>query len=134
MKYEVKNASIIVDGDTLIDYIDFEIKENSHIGIVGKNGAGKTTLLNALIHPDNFSEGLEDTPFQIRKIGKFTIGYLKQVEYNDNNTLEEELLTVFEEIINVEKKIKSLESNLTNDKNITQYIDLFVILLYNIFR
>ena len=47
MKYMIKNASITISGKTILNDINIDITDKSHIGIVGVNGAGKTTLLKS---------------------------------------------------------------------------------------
>ena len=92
MKYQIKNAAIELNGSTILNEINLDIIDTSHIGIVGRNGAGKTTLLNALRNKELFTEGVEDSPLEIIEIGNPTIGYLEQVTFkNENNTLLEEI-------------------------------------------
>ena len=50
MKYKIVNGSITLSGNTILESINIEITDKSHIGIVGANGAGKTTLLKGLIN------------------------------------------------------------------------------------
>lgn len=45
MNYKIVNGSISYGAETIIEEINFEIKEKDKIAIVGKNGCGKTTLL-----------------------------------------------------------------------------------------
>ena len=49
MKYVIKNGAVSINGETILESINLEINEKSHIGIVGKNGAGKTTLLRSIV-------------------------------------------------------------------------------------
>lgn len=128
MKYVIKNAAISLNGNSILDEINIEITDKSHIGIVGKNGAGKTTLLNALIHNEMLEEGIEETPFLIQKIGTFTIGYLEQVSFtSEETTLLEEIRCAFPEIIAIERKmeeyLKKMETN-SSEKIITEYTNL----------
>lgn len=127
MKYLVKNAAITIEGNTILDNINFEVTDNNHIGIVGRNGAGKTTLLKALINNELFEEGVEDTILEIQKIGNFKIGYQEQITFeNENITLIEEIEKSFSEIINLEKKIEKLLQKMTDnnsDSNINEYTE-----------
>ncbi len=45
---QAKGVSFEVDGNRIINEIDFKIKKGEHVGIVGLNGSGKTMLLNLL--------------------------------------------------------------------------------------
>lgn len=125
MKYTVRNAAITLEGNTILDYVNFEINDGNHIGIVGRNGSGKTTLLKALINNDMFEEGVEEETFEIKKIGNFTIGYLEQITFEDESvTLLEEVKKSFADIIQLEKKLEQLLERMTNDnseKNILEY-------------
>ena len=46
MLYQISNGTVSVGGELILSHIDFEIRGNEKIAVVGKNGAGKTTLLN----------------------------------------------------------------------------------------
>lgn len=48
MRYQIKNGTVSLQGETVLDHIDFEIRGNEKIALVGKNGAGKTTLLRLI--------------------------------------------------------------------------------------
>lgn len=118
MKYTVKNASITLKGNTILDYINFEIRDSEHIGIVGRNGAGKTTLLRALIDNDLFEEGIEDEPFEIRKLGDFKIGYQSQITFKDETvTLIKEIESSFQNILDLSKKIDVLIEKMQDDSS-----------------
>jgi len=127
MKYLVKNGAIRVNGDVLLDNVNFEINDFDHIGIVGKNGAGKTTLLKSLIDNEMLEEGIEDISFEVRKIGNFSIGYLEQITFdNENNILIDEVKKSFSHLLNLEKKINMLLEKMTkdnSDKNILEYTE-----------
>ena len=45
MLYQISNGTVSVGGELILSHIDFEIRGNEKIAVVGKNGAGKTTLL-----------------------------------------------------------------------------------------
>ena len=100
MNYRIVNGSISYGAETIIEKIDFEIKEKDKIAIVGNNGAGKTTLLKAIVNNEMLEEGIGGEKFGIYKQGNPTLGYLKQIEFeNSNNTLLEEILKSYENII-----------------------------------
>lgn len=121
MKLRIQNGMVEINGNTILESVNFEVNDNNHIAIVGRNGSGKTTLLKAIIDNDLFTEGVRDEPFEITKIGNFKIGYLEQIKINDDLTLYEEISSSFKRIIDLENKINKLGSELTNDKNILEY-------------
>lgn len=128
MNYKIVNGSISYGADTILEEINFEIKEKEKIAIVGRNGCGKTTLLKALINNEVLEEGIGDSKFGVYKQGKISIGYLKQIEFeNDSNTLLDEILKVYEPIISLHNKILKLEEEMklsSNDKLLNDYTNL----------
>ena len=127
MKYVIKNGAVSINGETILESINLEINEKSHIGIVGKNGAGKTTLLRSIVDNSMLENGIDDTPFQVIKQGNSSIGYLKQIELNDNNTMLEEVRKPFIDIIKMEDRLEYLvnEMNTHNDiKLVEEYTAL----------
>ena len=127
MKYVIKNGAVSINGETILESINLEINEKSHIGIVGKNGAGKTTLLQCIVDNSLLEEGTDDTSFQVIKQGNPSIGYLRQIELNDNNTMLEEVRKPFRNIIKIEDRLEELvrEMNTKDDiKLVEEYTSL----------
>ena len=125
MNYRIVNGSISYGAETILEEINFEIKEKDKIAIIGRNGAGKTTFLNSLIDNEILEEGIGEEKFHIYKQGNPEIGYLKQINFeNSNATMLEEILKVYEPILKLEKKIQEKEKALqeqTNEKIIKEY-------------
>ncbi|KKU51147.1 MAG: hypothetical protein A3H69_00600 [Candidatus Sungbacteria bacterium RIFCSPLOWO2_02_FULL_47_9] len=46
---EVKNLTVVLDGETLLKDITFSVVEGEALSIIGPNGAGKTLLFRALL-------------------------------------------------------------------------------------
>lgn len=127
MKYVIKNGAVSINGETILESINLEINEKSHIGVVGKNGAGKTTLLQCVVDNSLLEEGTDDTSFQVIKQGNPSIGYLRQIELNDNNTMLEEVRKPFRDIIKIEDRLEELvrEMNTKDDiKLVEEYTSL----------
>ena len=125
MNYKIINGSISYGAETILEEINFEIKEKDKIAIIGRNGAGKSTFLNALIDNEILEEGIGEEKFHVYKQGNPNIGYLKQINFeNSNKTMLEEILEVYEPLIRLEEKIKEKEKRLqelTDDKTIKEY-------------
>jgi ATP-binding cassette, subfamily F, member 3 len=87
--------------------VNFQINENDRIGLVGPNGAGKSTLLNILAGREEPDEG------NIAIARNTRVGYLAQVtDFQPENTLREEMLTVFTEIRAWEQELNELAHQL----------------------
>ena len=113
MNYKITNGAISFGAETILEEINIEIKDKEKIAIVGRNGAGKTTLLKALINNEMLEQGIGEEKFHIYKEGKPEIGYLKQIDFEDETkTLLEEILKVYTPITVLEEKISKLEEKL----------------------
>lgn len=128
MNISIKNASVTISGNSILEYVNFDIKDHDHIAIVGRNGAGKTTLLKAIIDNEMFDEGIGEEKFLITKLGKYNIGYLRQIEFeNEKETLLDEVRKSFTNLINMENKLNDYVLNITensSEKYITEYAEL----------
>ncbi len=125
MNYKIVNGSISYGAETILEEINFEIKEKDKIAIIGRNGAGKTTFLRAIIDNTILEEGIGQEKFQIYKQGSPIMGYLKQMSFeNSDKTMLEEILEVYEPILKLEKRIQEKEKALqikTDEKLIKEY-------------
>lgn len=127
MNYKIVNGSMSYGAETILEEINFEIKEKDKIAIVGNNGAGKTTLLKAIVDNEMLEEGIGEEKFGVYKQGTINIGYLKQIEFeNSENTFLQEILKSYEDIIKLEEKINRLQEKLqssTDEKLIKEYTE-----------
>lgn len=96
--------------DTILENVSFHINQGDKIGIVGANGAGKTTLLNILsgIMPCDSGD------FFVSANTK--IGYLRQSDvFESENTVYGEMLSIFSELIDMEKEIEMLSHRIAEE-------------------
>jgi ATP-binding cassette subfamily F protein 3 len=83
--------------------VSFQINEQDRIGLIGPNGAGKSTLLDILAGREEVDEGTIAIARNTR------IGYLTQTtEFHPQNSLREEMLTVFAEARSWERELSEL--------------------------
>ena len=107
MLYKITNGSAELGGQTILENIDFEIRDREKIAIVGRNGAGKTTLLKCITGEIEMGEGCGDERFTVTKAGDPVIGYMKQASFEDDSvSLLDEVLTVFRPLIELERKMQ----------------------------
>ncbi len=107
MYYKISNGSITLKGNTILENIDFYVKDNEKIGLVGRNGSGKTTLLKAIIGEIELEDGY--APLKVEVSSNLKIGYQKQIQDNLDITLLEFILDSFKDVIEIEQKIKNIE-------------------------
>lgn len=118
MNYTIVNGAVEFGAETILEEINFEIKGKDKIAVIGRNGAGKSTLLKALIDNSMFTEGIGEDKFNIYKEGSLNIGYLKQVDFEDENvTMLDEILKVYKPVLDLEKKMEKLLEMMQNDKS-----------------
>lgn len=118
MNYRITNGAVTYGADTILEEINFEIKGTDKIAIVGRNGSGKSTLLKAIINNEMLSEGIGTDKFNVYKEGNPQIGYLKQIDFEDDSiTMLEEILKVYQNLTNLEKRISDLVLKMQTDKS-----------------
>lgn len=98
--------------DVILDKISFSVNENEKVGFIGPNGAGKSTLFKIITGELEYDSG----DVYIDKSKK--IGYLSQhLSLQGSNTIYEELLSVFSELTDAEKKLHLLEEKMNEPYN-----------------
>ena len=89
----VQGLGLHHSGNYLFRDVNFTIKKDDKVGLVGKNGAGKSTILKMLSGEITFFEG------NIVPEGNITIGFLKQdLDFVKGRTVWNETLQAFEQI------------------------------------
>ncbi|CAD7810617.1 putative ABC transporter ATP-binding protein YheS [Chryseobacterium aquaeductus] len=89
----VQGLGLHHSGNYLFQNVNFTIKKDDKIGLVGKNGAGKSTLLKMISKEITFYEGL------VVPEGNITIGFLKQdLDFVKGRTVWDETMQAFEQI------------------------------------
>ena len=118
MNFRITNGSVSFGAETILEEINFEVKGKEKVAIVGRNGAGKSTLLNAIINNEMLTEGIGEDKFNIYKEGNPKIGYLKQIDFEDDSiTMIDEILKVYQELIDIEKKLDLLVLKMNESSN-----------------
>lgn len=94
---------------TLFSDVSFNISDNDKIGFVGMNGAGKSTLFKIMNEMTDCDEG------EIFRNKLTKIGYLDQYTCTQSeNTIMGEMLTAFEDVINIENELEDIRFDIEN--------------------
>lgn len=113
----VSNVSKVFSGKTLFKNISFNINDKDRVALIGDNGCGKTTLLKMILKEEEISS-LFNSPLKgsISISSNSKIGYLSQkVISSIDNTIYEETMMVFKNLIEEEKKLGELQKILKNN-------------------
>ena len=125
MQYRINHGCVAYAADVILKDVNFEIRDTEKIAVVGRNGCGKTTLLKLISGEVELEKRDSDENIFIAKAGNPTIGYLKQMTFEDKTIpLEDEIRKVFrsyEELQEeLERKRQCMEQEPT-DENIDAY-------------
>lgn len=102
-----KNISKYFGIDMILKDVTFNVNEGEKIGLIGANGAGKSTLFKILTNQMEYDEG----ELYIDKSKE--LGYLSQnLSLDSNNTIYTEVLTVFDSLMDMEARLKTLEEKM----------------------
>lgn len=97
----------------------FHIEEREKTAIVGINGAGKSTLLKIIIGHLPADDG------QVIITRGKSIGYLAQhQEMTTGNTIFDELLTVKQDILAIESRMRELEQSMKHAEGDTPFMTI----------
>ena len=102
--------------------VSFHIEDYDKAAIVGINGAGKTTLLRIIMGELSADEGI------VTLAKNKTIGYLSQHEaVSGENTIYEELLSVKQDILDMQQKMHSIELQMktATDEKLDQLMNTY---------
>ena len=113
MRIRISHANVQFGGDVILQDINFEVRDNEKIAIVGRNGCGKTTLLKLIAHDIGMSNIDSDEECGYETAGRQEIGFLRQINFTDTGiTVEDEIKKVFEPIFECERRMRELEENM----------------------
>ncbi len=93
--------------DLILSNIKLEVQSNDRIALVGRNGAGKSTLLKIIAGHMSYDGG------EIIRPKDLSLGYLAQdTGLESNLSIWEEMLSVFEPLRNMEKRLRAMEAKM----------------------
>ncbi len=120
MRYQIRHALVQYGADTILEDVNFEIRDNEKIAVIGRNGCGKTTLLK-LINGDIRMNNLDsDETCGITMAGKQRIGFLHQISFPEGGiSVEEEIRKTFAPIFSCEARMKEIEEALQSGQDKT---------------
>ena len=119
MILSVNNLNKSYDGRDILRDVSFHIEAHDKLAITGINGAGKTTLLKLIIGEERPDGGTVVIPKDVR------IGYLSQIpDITSDRTIYEEVLSVKQELLDIEQKLRSMELDMHTEEDYDRYTAL----------
>jgi len=112
MLINIENLSFSYGVHEIFKELNLSINEKEQIGLVGRNGTGKSTFLKLLTGELVPDDG------RISKKNGLSMSYLAQESViSGDTTLKEMMTAVFQHLIDMEKKIKSLGHQISEAKD-----------------
>lgn len=108
--------------DVIIDKVSFHIEEREKAAMVGVNGAGKTTIFKIITNQISADSG------EIMLPKGTTIGYMAQnQQIEGEKTIYEEMLSVFDNIIELENQLRNMEQKMANlqSKELSDFMERY---------
>lgn len=106
---QVNQITKSFNGEDILTNVKLEVQERDRVALVGRNGAGKSTLLKIIAGEMSYDSGEIIMPKNIR------LGYLEQhAGLESKLTIWEEMKTIFSQLIDSEKELRSLESQMAD--------------------
>ena len=114
-------------GEYILKNVTFSINDGDKIGMIGLNGAGKSSIIKIILGHENHDGSIEN----INEKGSvfvnpnMKIGYLSQIHKFDseNNSVYEELLSVFSEQRNILHDIEKISLRMAIEENVDNLME-----------
>ena len=106
---DVQNLTLSFGENTLFSNLSFDVQDKEKVGFVGVNGVGKTSLFKVITGeytPDSGNCFISKNA---------TLGYMQQHTCSDNKTIWNELVSVFDDLIQIELELDEINEKLKND-------------------
>ncbi|MEG0381590.1 MAG: ATP-binding cassette domain-containing protein, partial [Kurthia sp.] len=103
-------------GNPLFDKLTVDVHAGDHVAIVGNNGCGKTTLLKILAGEERADTG------RVIKQKDSVVGFLHQIPNYPNVTANEVLYEAFDDITNLQRTMKDIESEMALNEDIEKLL------------
>ncbi len=106
---QINQISKYYGAELILSNMKLEVQHKDRIALVGRNGAGKSTLLKIIAGQLSHDGG------EIIKPKGVTIGYMAQdTGLESELSIWDEMLTVFNDLIDQEQAIRQLEEKMAN--------------------
>ncbi len=105
---DVQNLTLSFGDTTLFKDVSFDIKEKEKVGLIGCNGAGKTSLFKIITGEYTPDSG---NCFMSKNT---KVGYMEQHTCSNDNTVYNELVSVYQDLIDIEKELEKVNDDLLN--------------------
>ena len=114
-------------GEYILKNVTFSINDGDKIGMIGLNGAGKSSIIKIILGQENHDGSIEN----INEKGSvfvnpnMKIGYLSQIHKFDseNNSVYEELLSIFSEQRNILHDIEKISLRMAIEENVDNLME-----------
>lgn len=106
---DVQNLTLSFGENTLFSNLSFDVQDKEKVGFVGVNGVGKTSLFKVITGeytPDSGNCFISKNA---------TLGYMQQHTCSDNKTIWNELVSVFDDLIQTEIELDEINEKLKTD-------------------
>ncbi|HIZ55267.1 MAG TPA: ATP-binding cassette domain-containing protein [Firmicutes bacterium] len=110
MLLSIENLNKSFADKPVLKNVCMQIEENTRAGLIGVNGAGKSTLLNIIAGKLEWDDG------EVNRSSGMTLGFLEQHSgLSRENTIQREMLSVFQELLDAESRMEKLAGCMASD-------------------
>ena len=116
-------------GEYILKNVTFSINDGDKIGMIGLNGAGKSSIIKIILGQENHDGSIENVNEKgnVFVNPNMKIGYLSQIHKfdSDNNSVYEELLSVFSEQRNILHDIEKISLRMAIEENVDNLMEQY---------